>query len=83
MEDGELETLAQTLPRDLTEFVVQNNNDFRDECIKWDKELEERKRLEEVQRQQQEAERIAQQSSETSAANIDPTNDVLVRNIRH
>ena len=77
MEDGELESLAQTLPRDLTEFVIQNNNDFKDECIKWDKEQEENKRLEESQQE------LAQQQAAGGAVAstaIDPNNDVLVSN---
>ena len=73
-----MESLAQNLPRDLTEFVLQNNNDFRDECIKWDKEQEERKRLEESQQELSQQQPVAGTSTMASTA-IDPNNDVLVR----
>ena len=77
MEDGELESLAQTLPRDLTEFVIQNNNDFKDECIKWDKEQEENKRLEESQQELAQQQAAGGTAAVASTA-IDPNNDVLV-----
>ena len=80
MEEGALESLAQGLPRDLGEFVLQNNNDFRDECIRWDKEQEERKRMEESQQE------IAQQAlagnAGLSSTSLDPNNDVLVSTIK-
>ena len=80
MEDGDVESLAQSLPSDLTEFVLQNNNEFRDECIRWDKEQEERKRLEETQQELSQQQSLAGNSNMSSAA-IDPNNDrdVLVR----
>ena len=79
MEDGDVESLAQSLPSDLTEFVLQNNNEFREECIRWDKEQEERKRLEETQ--QELSQQQSAGNSNMSSAAIDPNNDrdVLVR----
>jgi hypothetical protein len=76
MEEGYLESLVQSLPRALAEFVHQNNNEFRDECIQWDKTQEERKRMDESQQE------IAQQAlggnSGLSSTSLDPNNDVLV-----
>ena len=77
MEEGDIEFLVQNLPRDLAEFVHQNNSEFKDECIRWDKEQEERKRLEESQQE------LAQQqaqggSSGLNSSGMDPNNDVLV-----
>ena len=77
MEEGALESLAQSLPRDLGEFVLQNNNDFRDECIRWDKEQEERKRLEESQKELAQQQALSGNSSHASTS-LDPNNDVLV-----
>ena len=78
MEEGDIEFLVQNLPRDLAEFVHQNNSEFKDECIRWNKEQEERKRLEESQQE------LAQQqaqggSSGLNSSGMDPNNDVLVR----
>ena len=77
MEDGDVESLAQGLPRDLAEFVLQNNNEFRDECIQWDKGLEERKRLEESQKELAQQQALAGNSG-SSSTSTDPNNDVLV-----
>ena len=77
MEEGALESLAQGLPRDLGEFVLQNNNEFRDECIRWDKEQEERKRLEESQKELAQQQALAGNSGHASTS-LDPNNDVLV-----
>ena len=77
MEEGALESLAQGLPRDLGEFVLQNNNDFRDECIRWDKEQEERKRLEESQKELAQQQALSGNSGHASTS-LDPNNDVLV-----
>ena len=80
MEEGYLESLVQSLPRDLAEFVHQNNNEFRDECVRWDKEQEERKRMEESQQE------IAQQAlagnAGLSSTSLDPNNDVLVSTMK-
>ena len=82
MEEGALESLAQGLPRDLGEFVLQNNNEFRDECIRWDKEQEERKRLEESQKELAQQQALAGNSGHASTS-LDPNNDVLVSLIIH
>ena len=42
MEQGDLEGLLQSLPNDLAEFVSEDNNAFREEKTKWDKEAEEK-----------------------------------------
>ena len=76
MEEGYLESLVQSLPRALAEFVHQNNNEFRDECIRWDKEQEERKRMEESQ--QEMAQQALAGNSGLSSTSLDPNNDVLV-----
>ena len=77
MEDGDAESLAQSLPRDLAEFVLLSNNEFRDECTLWDKGLEERKRLEESQKELAQQQGLAGNSGLASIS-TDLNNDVLV-----
>lgn len=38
MEESEFISLAEHLPTDMAEYVVADNNAFRDEVVKWDQE---------------------------------------------
>lgn len=38
MDQGELEALAVTLPNDLAQYVVDDNNLFQDEIVQWDRD---------------------------------------------
>lgn len=71
MEQGELEALAITLPQDLAQFVIDDNNAFHDEVIRWDKEQETLKRQDAMATQQE-----AEQNAVSSAT--DTNNDVQV-----
>ena len=61
----------------MTRYKLQNNNDFRDECIRWDKEQEERKRLEESQKELAQQQALSGNTGHASTS-LDPNNDVLV-----
>ena len=43
MDQGELEALAVTLPKDLAQFVIDDNNAFQEEIVQWDKEQQAQK----------------------------------------
>lgn len=43
MDQGELEALAITLPNDLAQYVVDDNNTFQDEIAQWDKDQQAQK----------------------------------------
>ena len=46
MDQGALESLVQTLPNDLAEYVSEDNRAFDAERIRWDVEQEEKKKQE-------------------------------------
>ena len=43
MDQGELEALAVTLPKDLAQFVIDDNNAFQEEIVQWDKDQQAQK----------------------------------------
>ena len=43
MDQGELEALAVTLPKELAQFVIDDNNAFQEEIVQWDKEQQAQK----------------------------------------
>ncbi len=55
MDQGELEALAITLPEDLAEFVVEDNEKFRNEITQWDKDQEQKRQQQQTHVEGQEA----------------------------
>merc|ERR1712150_14557 len=67
MELNEMEVLARSLPLDLAEMVQKSNNEFIEECVKWDVAQEEKRALEEAKQKEameQERKRLKQYKEE-------------------
>lgn len=70
MEQGDLETLLQSLPNDLAEFVNNDNRVFQLEKEKWHRDQEEKKKQEALDKLEEER--------RVSESAIDGNNELLV-----
>lgn len=78
MDEGRaIETLLKILPEDLSEFVSNDNDAFRQEIINWDKEQLEKQRA--ALEAAATAKLQKQQQTEPMSTSSDPNNDVQVR----
>jgi hypothetical protein len=77
MDDGRaLETLLKILPEDLSEFVSNDNDAFRQEIINWDKEQLEKQR---AALEAAATAKLQKQQQTEPMSTSDPNNDVQVR----
>ena len=87
MDQGELEALAVTLPKDLAQYVIDDNNTFQEEVVQWDRDQQAQK-LQELMTasqvhgphpQDQQGPQVQQQEMDHTVSSATDGNDVQVR----